>query len=144
MPIKGFPISMGPIVAPVIAEDVDEDGKLDLIAVDTISTLAVFNSKGKLKWDVLLSRNCMAAPAIADINNDGYLDIVTACDSGIIHVTYVSLFPAPFPSSSLFFHSFSLPPSSFHSLFSQLASTSILIRIFLTAPSLSPFSLSIL
>jgi len=87
IPIPGFPISgMGPISAPVVAEDVDQDGKLDLIAIDLISNIALYSRKGTMKWNLQLTAGCGTAPAIADINDDGTLDIVVSCTSGAVHV----------------------------------------------------------
>lgn len=85
-PINGFPIAMGSIFAPVIVEDLDQDGKLDIIGLDSISNVAVFSHKGKLKWDVQITPECVTAPAIADIDDNGVLDLVISCNSGGIHV----------------------------------------------------------
>ena len=84
--MEGFPIAMGAIIAPVVVEDIDQDGELDIIGMDGISNLAVFSRKGTLKWDIQLTPGCATAPAIADINDDGVLDIVVSCNSGAVHV----------------------------------------------------------
>jgi len=84
-PVSGFPIAMGSIHAPVVVEDIDQDGRLDIIGIDSISNLAVFSWKGKRKWDIQLTPGCVTAPAIADINGDSVLDIVVSCNSGVVH-----------------------------------------------------------
>ena len=88
IPIDGhdFPIIMGSIIAPVVVEDIDQDGKLDIIGVDMISNMAAFTRKGKRMWDIQLTPGCVTAPAIADVNDNGVLDIVVSCNSGAIHV----------------------------------------------------------
>lgn len=88
-PIKGFPVAMGPIFAPVVVEDIDQDGNLEIIGLDSVSTVAVFSKKGKLLWDIQITPDCVTAPAIADIDNNGILDMVIACNSGAIHVMFV-------------------------------------------------------
>lgn len=77
---------MGSIGAPIVVEDINQDGKLDIIGIDNISNIAVFSRTGKLMWDLQLTPGCITAPAIADINDNGDLDIVVSCSSGAIHV----------------------------------------------------------
>merc|ERR1719333_1658656 len=51
-----------------------------------ISNMAAFTRKGKRMWDIQLTPGCVTAPAIADVNDNGVLDIVVSCNSGAIHV----------------------------------------------------------
>jgi hypothetical protein len=77
---------MGSVVAPVVVEDVDQDGELEIIVVDNISNLAAYTPDGKLKWSVQLTPGCITAPSIGDVNGNGVLDIVLSCSSGVVHV----------------------------------------------------------
>ena len=80
--LKGFPVEMGPIQAGVACGDVDGDGTIDIVAVDTVGNLAAFNGKGESLWDRMLSGSVSQAPTLADLDEDGMLEIVCATASG--------------------------------------------------------------
>lgn len=81
---NGFPVLMGQIQGQVIAEDVNSDGDLELCAVDFRSNLACFDYRGKVVWQRQLSGYCSQPPVVADINNDGVLEIVVGTSTGHI------------------------------------------------------------
>jgi hypothetical protein len=52
---KGFPLQMGEIQAPITVHDLNGDGQLELIAVDSRHNIAAFHSNGENLWHRHLS-----------------------------------------------------------------------------------------
>jgi outer membrane protein assembly factor BamB len=63
------------------AADIDGDGAVDVIMVTTRGRIAVISSEGKINWSVQDGRDAYM-PVFADLNHDGYLDLITA-DEGV-------------------------------------------------------------
>jgi outer membrane protein assembly factor BamB len=81
-PLPGWPIQMGEVQAQVATADVDGDGNLEILALDTRGSAALFNKSGHLLWDVHV-RSPLAQPAsFGDINGDGRLEAVFGSASG--------------------------------------------------------------
>lgn len=51
---KGFPLQMGEIQGQVVAADVNDDGKIEIITADAKGTVAVWDGDGKELWEVHL------------------------------------------------------------------------------------------
>jgi hypothetical protein len=67
--------------AVILARDVNDDGKLDLVVVNTFSTLAVLHGKGNGTFEnpqYFTAGFGLRSLSFADVNGDGSLDIVTA------------------------------------------------------------------
>ncbi|KAL0491966.1 outer membrane protein assembly factor BamB [Acrasis kona] len=79
-----FPVMMGEIQAQVIAEDINNDGNVEICAVDYNSNLACFDEKGNAIWERRLSGSTSTAPTVGDVNNDGILDLIIGTNSGAI------------------------------------------------------------
>lgn len=84
--LHGFPAEMGPIQAGVATGDLAGTGSIDIVAVDTIGNLAAFNSKGETLWDRVLSGSVSQSPTLADLDEDGVLEVICATASGDVIV----------------------------------------------------------
>jgi hypothetical protein len=85
----GWPRQMGPIEAQVLAADVNSDGKLELIAVDTLGNVACFDAAtGEEVWERFLGEGAPAAgaPVAGDVDGDGMLEVAVASSDGAIYV----------------------------------------------------------
>jgi outer membrane protein assembly factor BamB len=63
------------------AADIDGDGAVDVVMVTTRGRLAVISGEGKINWSAQGGRDAYM-PVFADLNHDGYLDLITA-DEGV-------------------------------------------------------------
>ena len=61
--------------------DLDGDGKLEIIAMDTSDNVSCLDHNGILVWEQELS-GVGTGSRIIDINNDGVLDVVIATSDG--------------------------------------------------------------
>lgn len=73
----------GAVTCPVVTGDIDNDGDCDIVFTSWYKVIAL-NSSGALKWEYVIPdyssnfRGC----AIADINDDSFLDVVFGTNSG--------------------------------------------------------------
>lgn len=72
--------------AQVAAADVDGDGWLEVFAMDTRGSVAMFTANGTLLWDVHIRSTTSQAPTFADANSDGRLDIIFGSSAGEVYV----------------------------------------------------------
>lgn len=67
----------GPFDASVALVDLDNDGRLEVLAADSSTgTLFCLDGAGKVKWTTKLPNSTDSPPSVADIDGDGKLEIV--------------------------------------------------------------------
>ncbi len=77
-----FPITMAEIQGQVGVADLNNDGQLELVAVDNRFNVACFSSRGKEIWETRITGFSAQGPTLGDIDNDGVVDVVVATTRG--------------------------------------------------------------
>ncbi|TKY63430.1 DEFECTIVE IN EXINE FORMATION 1 [Spatholobus suberectus] len=81
-----FPLEMAEIQGAVVAADVNDDGKIELVTADTHGNVAVWTPKGDLIWEKHLKSLIPQGPTVGDVDGDGHTELVVPTISGKIHV----------------------------------------------------------
>ena len=82
---NGWPKQMAEIQAQVLAEDVDGDGFLEIVACDTKGSVACFDGRtGLERWEVHLGASITSNPTLGDVDGDGRLELVVPTGSGAV------------------------------------------------------------
>ncbi|PPD88322.1 hypothetical protein GOBAR_DD14731 [Gossypium barbadense] len=81
-----FPLEMAEIQSAVIAADINDDGKIELVTTDTHGNVAAWTAQGKEIWQVHVKSLIPQGPAVGDVDGDGHTDVVIPTLSGNIYV----------------------------------------------------------
>ncbi|KAJ4704507.1 Defective in exine formation 1 [Melia azedarach] len=81
-----FPLEMAEIQGAVVAADINDDGKIELVTTDTHGNIAAWTAEGKEIWEQHLKSLVTQGPSIGDVNGDGHTDVVVPTLSGNIYV----------------------------------------------------------
>ncbi|XVF76766.1 hypothetical protein PTKIN_Ptkin13bG0293400 [Pterospermum kingtungense] len=83
---QNFPLEMAEIQSSVVAADINDDGKIELVTTDTHGNVAAFTAQGKEIWEAHVKSLVPQGPAVGDVDGDGHTDIVIPTLSGNIYV----------------------------------------------------------
>ncbi|KAG0582223.1 hypothetical protein KC19_3G044000 [Ceratodon purpureus] len=94
-----FPHLMGEIQGQVVAGDINDDGKIEIVSADVRGNVAAWSGDGKELWTVHLKSIVAQGATIGDVDGDGHTDLVIPTASGKIFVLRGSdgSLVAPFP-----------------------------------------------
>lgn len=66
--------------------DIDDDGSIEVLAVDLSGTFVCLSSAGKLRWTAAVEERVRRSPSVGDVDGDGALEILVAGYSRAVHV----------------------------------------------------------
>ncbi|XP_070665985.1 protein DEFECTIVE IN EXINE FORMATION 1 isoform X2 [Malus domestica] len=81
-----FPLEMAEIQGAVVAADINDDGKIELVTTDAHGNVAAWTTKGVEIWENHLKSLVPQGPTIGDVDGDGHTDVVVPTLSGNIYV----------------------------------------------------------
>ncbi|CAN4115934.1 unnamed protein product [Withania somnifera] len=81
-----FPLEMADIQGAVVAADINDDGKIELVTTDSHGNVAAWTAQGKEIWESHLKSLVPQGPAVGDVDGDGHTDIAVPTLSGNIYV----------------------------------------------------------
>uniref|UniRef100_A0A5B7BQS9 DEX1 C-terminal domain-containing protein n=1 Tax=Davidia involucrata TaxID=16924 RepID=A0A5B7BQS9_DAVIN len=81
-----FPLEMAEIQGAVVAADINDDGKIELVTTDTHGNVAAWTAQGREIWEAHVKSLVPQGPSIGDVDGDGHTDVVVPTLSGNIYV----------------------------------------------------------
>lgn len=66
----------------VTVADLDRDGKLNIVTIDTSGNVVCMRTDGTTVWEAEINGNSSAGSRLYDVNSDGYLDVIIATNFG--------------------------------------------------------------
>lgn len=84
--LDGWPIQMGDIQGHVAVSDIDQDGKLEIIATDTRGSIAAFRGDGTEVWESHIGSAITAGVTFGDVDGDGQLECTFGTTDGRVYL----------------------------------------------------------
>ncbi|KAI8556847.1 hypothetical protein RHMOL_Rhmol05G0287400 [Rhododendron molle] len=81
-----FPLEMAEIQGAVVAADINDDGKIELVTTDVHGNIAAWTAQGKEIWEAHIKSLVPQGPSIGDVDGDGHTEVVVPTLSGNIYV----------------------------------------------------------
>ncbi|KAJ8308441.1 hypothetical protein KUTeg_013315 [Tegillarca granosa] len=81
----GWPVSLNTLHGQVTVADLDMDGKLNIVTIDTSGNVVCMTSNGITVWESEINGNSSAGSRLYDVNNDGVLDVIIATNFGDVY-----------------------------------------------------------
>ncbi|CAL5388535.1 unnamed protein product [Camellia sinensis] len=81
-----FPLEMAEIQGAVVAADINDDGKIELVTTDTHGNVAAWTAQGKEIWERHLKSLVPQGASVGDVDGDGHTDVVVPTLSGNVYV----------------------------------------------------------
>ena len=81
---RGWPVVInGTVIGPPVLDDVDNDGKIEIVLGSKSGNIYVFKYNGTLMdhWPVNLGEEVGGIPSLGDVNNDNFLEIIDDADN---------------------------------------------------------------
>jgi hypothetical protein len=75
LPIFGFCMQ-------VVAEDIDGDGSVELIAQDVSGNVVCYSSSGAIVWETSIDMTRPSGARVVDINGDGAFEVMLSTEKG--------------------------------------------------------------
>lgn len=84
--LDGWPIQMGDIQGHVAVADIDQDGKLEIVAADTRGSVAAFRGDATEVWELHIGSAFTAGVTFGDVDGDGQLEASFATMDGKVYL----------------------------------------------------------